>query len=337
MGLFALFRSSFVVRRNHSGILIGTQTLEAGALRRSRRSEPSGQRVGEPPLGQVSHPGHVSVGPNQYGAGGSDYPERGKLPRTNIRGVDQLNAIRPFVESLQVESLLAVPLVDGEDHQGILILQQCGAPRAWRPTDSLVLKTIADQMVLAVNNSKLRNLMKTLAVTDEKSGLLKRASYIDVLLSESRRALEQNSTASVMLLHFGKASVLVKEIGEPAVENMMQQIGQNICSQLRQNDVAVRYELTTIALILPDTTDKNSFFVVEKMRKALAGVKISGSGRALTIAVGIAEAVLLQQYDPIDIVTEAINRVESALESAQAEGPNAAKSLAPQFQTSAVA
>src|SRR5437868_3904263 len=130
---------------------------------------------------------------------------QGTVSIVNVKSAPELAPIRQFVDALNIESVLAVPLVDGEDHQGILILEQCGAPRVWRPTDALVLKTIADQMVLAVNNSKLRNLMKTLAVTDEKSGLLKRASYIDVLLSETRRALEQNSTASVMLLHFGKA------------------------------------------------------------------------------------------------------------------------------------
>ena len=131
--------------------------------------------------------------------------------------------------------------------------------------------------------------------------------------------------------------MLVKEIGEQGVENMMQQIGQNICAQVRQNDVAVRYELTTIALILPDTTDKNSFFVVEKMRKALSEVKIPNSDKAIPITVGIAEAVMQSQYDPIDIVTEVINRAENALEAARNEGGNTAKSLAPQFLNSAVA
>jgi diguanylate cyclase (GGDEF)-like protein len=262
---------------------------------------------------------------------------QGTVSIQNARGAFELNAIRPFVESLQVESLLAVPLVDGEDHQGILILEQCGAPRVWRPTDALVLKTIADQMVLAVNNSKLRNLMNTLAVTDEKSGLLKRASYVDVLLSETRRALEQNSTASVMLLHFGKASALVKEIGENAVETMMQQIGQVVCSHVRQNDVAVRYELTTIAVVLADTNDKNAFFVVDKLRKVLAATKVPGKDRPVPMTVGIAEAVMQSKFDPIDIVTEVINRAEHALEAAKAEGPNKAQSVAPMLEAAAVA
>ena len=32
----------------------------------------SGERVREPPLGSVSHPGHISVGSNQNGGGSSD-------------------------------------------------------------------------------------------------------------------------------------------------------------------------------------------------------------------------------------------------------------------------
>ncbi len=117
----------------------------------------------------------------------------------------------------------------------------------------------------------------------------------------------------------------------------MQQVGQTICAQVRQNDIAVRYDLASIALILPDTNDKNAFFVVDKMRKVLAGQKIPGTDKPLNIAVGIAEAVMQQQFEAIDIVTEAINRAEAALDAARAEGPNSAKALAAQLQAVAVA
>ena len=178
------------------------------------------------------------------------------------------------IHALNIESLLAVPLLDAGEQSGILILEQT-SPRQWRQTDLVVLKTIAEQVVLAVSNARLRTLMKTLAVTDEKSGLLKRSSYLDVLLSEVRRSLQQKTPLTLMLLHFGKASALVKEIGEAQVENMMQQIGQTLASHIRQNDVAVRYDLTTIALVLSDTTEKNAFLVVDKMRKVLARDKNS--------------------------------------------------------------
>ncbi len=253
----------------------------------------------------------------------------------NAPTAGELAAVKQHLADLQVQSILAVPLMDGEEHAGILILEQCEA-REWTQSDVFVLKTIADQMVLAVNNSKLRSLVKTLAVTDEKTGLLRRSSYLDVLLSEVRRAVQQKSTASVMLLQFARPG-LAKEVGEPAVENLIQQLGQIITTHIRQNDVAVRYDLTTIALVLSETNEKNSFFVVDKLRKALEAIRMPGGGdKAVPIAAGIAEIVARQDFDPVDIVTEVINRAEHALEAAKSEGGNKAHSLAPRLEAEAV-
>ncbi|HEU4414713.1 MAG TPA: diguanylate cyclase [Candidatus Angelobacter sp.] len=254
----------------------------------------------------------------------------------NAKSARELAPAAEHIHALNIESLLAVPLLDSGEQSGILILEHT-SPRQWRQTDVVVLKTIAEQMVLAVSNVRLRTLMKTLAVTDEKSGLLKRSSYLDVLLSEVRRCLQQKAPMTLMLLHFGKASALAKEIGESQVEGMMQQIGQALASHIRQNDVAVRYDLTTIALVLSDTTEKNAFLVVDKMRKVLAPNKIPGTDRNPPISVGIAEAVLQERFDAVDMVTEVINRVESALEVARSEGGNKAHSLAPAIQPTAIA
>lgn len=257
----------------------------------------------------------------------------GAVAIPNVATVPELEPIQPVITALNIQALLAVSLMDGDTHAGLLILEQCGAQRHWLPTDTVVLRTIADQMVLAVNNARLRSLVKNLAVTDEKSGLLKRSSYLDVLMSEVRRSVQQNSPLSVMLMDFGKASMLVREMGESGVESMMQQLGQMIASHIRQNDVAVRYDLTEIALILADTNDKNAFFVVDKMRKLLDGMRLSVRNAPLKTTVGIAEAVLDPSYDPVDIVTEVINRAESSLHAAKHDGGNIARSLAPAFAT----
>jgi diguanylate cyclase (GGDEF)-like protein len=254
----------------------------------------------------------------------------------NAKASRELAPAAEHIHSLNIESLLAVPLIDAGEQSGILILEQI-APRPWQQTDIVVLRTIAEQMVLAVSNVRLRTLMKTLAVTDEKSGLLKRSSYLDVLLSEVRRSLQQKSPMTLMLLHFGKASALAKEIGEGEVENMMQQLGQTLASHIRQNDVAIRYDLTTIALVLSDTSEKNAFLVVDKMRKVLSPTKIPGTERTPPLSVGIAETVLQERFDAVDMVTEVINRVESALEVARTEGGNKAHSLAPTLQPNAMA
>ena len=72
-------------------------------------------------------------------------------------------------------------------------------------------------MVIALNNVGLRRLVKNLSVTDENSGLLKRASYLDLLQAETRRGLQQGTAVTVLLMQFGGEARLVKEFGEPAV------------------------------------------------------------------------------------------------------------------------
>jgi GGDEF domain-containing protein len=142
---------------------------------------------------------------------------------------------------------------------------------------------------------------------------------------------------TIMLLKFGKAGALVREFGETTVENMMQSVGQSVCANIRQTDTAVRYDKVTIALVLGDTKDANAQFVVDKMRKVLTGAKIPETEHPVTMAAGIAGAVLHKEYDPVDIVTEVINRAEQALDIAQSQGPNSSHAQAPGIESVAVA
>ena len=252
----------------------------------------------------------------------------GVIAAPDARNSAELAPLHAAMETQGTESLLALPLFDGDQHVGMLILEQNGVRREWKPTEIAVLRSIADQIVMAVNNARLRSLVKTLAVTDEKSGLLKRSSYLDVLLSEVRRSMQQGSPMTLLLMNFGKHSVLTRERGEPALEAMMQQIGQVLCSHVRQNDVAVRYGPTEIALLLADTNDRNAFLVVEKMRKVLA-IQPSPSGKIPDFLAGIAEAMLVPEFDPVDVVTELINRAEQALTVAKTDSGSAVHCLAP--------
>ena len=108
----------------------------------------------------------------------------------------------------------------------------------------VVLKTLAEQMVIALNNAGLRRLVKNLSVTDEKSGLLKRASYIDLLLAESKRAIQNASALSVLLLQFGKSAAMIKEYGEAEVQAVMETSGTVVRREhpLERSGVSLRHD-----------------------------------------------------------------------------------------------
>ena len=259
---------------------------------------------------------------------------RGTVTITDAATAPELLGIRKAIEELQVQSLLALPLTEGNDQIGVVILAQNTA-RAWKPSEVMVLKTLTDQVVIALNNAGLRRLVKNLSVTDEKSGLLKRASYLDLLQAETRRGLQQGTAVTVLLMNFGRRSVLMKEYGEQAVDTTMQQIGQLFSANIRTNDLAFRYQATTVALILGDTGEKEALLAVEKLRRLLADVRFSPKGTAVDFSAGLAQAVMRQHFDPVDIVTEVVNRADVALEQAVAQGLGKIVCQAPQFAASA--
>ena len=263
------------------------------------------------------------------------------VARGTVELPDTLNApesqpIRRALAELGVTSLLAIPLMDGEDHVGILVFMQ-SAQRNWHPSEVVVLKTLGEQVVIALNNAGLRRLVRNLSVTDEKSGLLKRASYLDLALAEAQRASQQATPLTILLMHFGRSAALIKEFGEQAVEAIMDQVGQLFTANIRSNDLAFRYDTTTVAIILGDTAEKEALLAVEKLRKLAADVGLPGKDHPVAFTAGLAEAVMRTTFDPVDIVTEVINRAEQALHDALAQGPGSVMSLAPNLASAAVA
>src|SRR5581483_2211668 len=168
----------------------------------------------------------------------------------------------------------------------------------------------------------------------ENSGLLKRASYLDLLMGEVRRASQQASPVTVLIMRFGERATVAKEHGEAAADDTMKGLSQLVAANVRQNDLAFRYEANAIAIVLGETAETEALRVVEKMRR-LIGTAINEKQIAASFNAGVAEAVIRQQFDAVDTVTEVINRAERALEKSVAEG--AGKSIALQAALTAAA
>jgi diguanylate cyclase (GGDEF)-like protein len=258
---------------------------------------------------------------------------RGTLAYPDTSSAPELQGLKQQLSDLNARSLLALPLMDGNDHLGVILLIE-STSRPWPANDVMVFKMIAEQVSIALNNAGLRRLVKNLSVTDENSGLLKRASYIDLLMGEVRRASQQATPVSVLLMRFAERATIAKEQGEAAADNLMQRLGKLVAANVRQNDLAFRYAANAIAVVLGETGETESLRVVDKMRR-LIGTAIGEKQIAASFNAGIAEAVIRQQFDAVDIVTEVINRAERALEKAVADGPG--KSVAAPSTLSAAA
>jgi len=238
----------------------------------------------------------------------------------NPRAIDdaascaELARVAPVVNVLGVRSMLVVPLMDAEQAVGVIVLQQCEQARGWPPGELVLLRSVADRVVLTTAQIKLQSLVK--AVSDDRSGLLSRGAYLDCLVTECGRAMKEQQPLSAALLQFGKGQASVRELGQEKFARFLQQAVQELVSHLPESDVGVRYDSVTLALIFPNTRGADMAAAVERIRRMLAGITIDGHA-GLPLTAGVAEAAVSSCPDPVDAVTELINRLEVALDEAQ--------------------
>jgi diguanylate cyclase (GGDEF)-like protein len=229
-----------------------------------------------------------------------------------------------ILAELGLETALGVTLTDKETQApaAMLIVGQATAHK-WRPNQTYFLQAIGDQMMMSVSHTRLRTLVRRMGVSDERTGLLSRSSYVGCLLNEADRARTQGTTLSLAILQIDRGSEMLRQQGEAPLEKFLEQLARSLQPMVRQNDMAVKYTSWALAFILPDTTTSGAQNLVEKLRRAAAGVRPPWDSTQVTLSAGIVEAVARQDYDSEDIVTDLINRAEFTMEETRKLGGDA--------------
>ena len=179
-------------------------------------------------LAVVGPPGHPPQMASEFCASGFEASPGSQIVRLigqferamadSLGGLPLEASTAPILKEMALEAALAVQLTDPETQApaGMLIVGFAG-PHAWKPNETYFLQSIGDQMLMCVHHTRLRSLVRTLAVADEKTGLLARGSYIDCLLHESQRARTQDVPLALALLQIDGGPELLAPAGRGAV------------------------------------------------------------------------------------------------------------------------
>jgi diguanylate cyclase (GGDEF)-like protein len=267
---------------------------------------------------EYAAPGFAALGPQKIS---SIVGMVTQVTPDSMGGVELQAASLPTLRELGLESALGVMLTDKETQapSGALLIGDARG-RKWKPNESYFLQAVGDQLVMSVNHTRLRSLVRSLAVADEKTGLLNRGAYIDCLLVESNRARAQNTAISLIVVHVDRGGDLLRQHGDAAVDHYIEQLARALSSAIRQTDVAVKYTAWSLAFILPDTSLENARALGEKLRQLASAVRPSWGTPDLTISAVVAEASSRPGDETEDRVTEWINRAEAGLEDARQRG-----------------
>jgi len=226
-----------------------------------------------------------------------------------------------ILRDLKMQTALGVMISDKETNMpaGMLIAARPDDHK-WKPNEVYFLQAIGDQMLMSVTHTRLRSLVRRMGVSDERSGLLSRSSYVSCLLTEADRAKTQGTPLALAVLQIDRGAEILRQQGEPPMERFLEQLARALQPIVRQNDVAVKYTAWSLAFILPDTTLAGAKNLADKLRRAASGLRPPWDSTSITLSAGIVEAVPKPDYDSEDIVTDLINRAEHSMEEARKKG-----------------
>lgn len=252
-----------------------------------------------------------------------------KMTPDALGGIELSVSANPELRDLGLSSALGVVLTDKEtQHPAGALIVGSSQMRRWKPNEGFFLQAVGDQLVLSVNHSRLRSLVRSLAVTDERTGLLSRGAYVDCLLMESNRARSQGTALSMIVLHVDRGGDLLRQHGDAAVDHFIEQLARAVSSAVRQTDVAVKYTAWSLVFILPDTSFDNARALAEKLRQVAATIQPSWGDQDLTISAVVAQSTSRPGDETEDRVTEWMNRAEAGIDEARQRGGNTLVELA---------
>jgi diguanylate cyclase (GGDEF)-like protein len=190
-------------------------------------------------------------------------------------------------QAQHIRPVAAVPLIYQERFMGVLMVRSDDATRIWQETEILLLRTVADQVTVAVNHARLFAQTQQQALTDGLTGCFNRRFFEMQLERDMHLATRMRQPVSLILLdvdHFKKVN---DTFGHDAGDVALRQLADSLREELRGVDTAARYGGEEFAVILPQAGVEGAVAVAERLRARIEKTEVPGVG-FITASFGVA-------------------------------------------------
>jgi diguanylate cyclase (GGDEF)-like protein/PAS domain S-box-containing protein len=132
--------------------------------------------------------------------------------------------------------------------------------------------------------------LRSLATTDELTGLSNRRHFIEIAQREIKRAARLKHGLSIALVDLDRFKQINDSHGHSVGDVALVEFARIGLTQVREIDVIARFGGDEFALLLPEATKAQACDVVERFRGALSATPITAEGvrLALTMSAGVA-------------------------------------------------
>jgi diguanylate cyclase (GGDEF)-like protein len=185
--------------------------------------------------------------------------------------------------------------------------------------DRDLLRSLAWQATLALENVELHQEVQRQAVTDKLTGLANHGRFQEVLGSEMEQVRRYHYPVGLIMLDIDNFKQINDTYGHPQGDQVLQNVARVLRDNSREADWAARYGGEEMALILPHTDLEGSYAIAERVRTSIAALRIpllDGHGLIqVTASIGVTAS---SEGDKNALISEA----DAALYQAKRDGKN---------------
>jgi diguanylate cyclase (GGDEF)-like protein len=237
---------------------------------------------------------------------------------------------RDFLAKLQVKSTIIVPILDGDHLWGLLVAHNCSILRVWQSWESELLKQLAIQLAIAIQQSELyqklqlaNQQLENMAMVDQLTQIANRRCFDDKFKSIWEHLLREQGCLSLLLCDIDFFKQYNDTYGHGAGDICLTLIAQAMRQVVnRATDLVARYGGEEFVIILPYTSSYGAIQIAQNIHEAIQQMNIphvaSKVQQYVTLSTGIATVIPDTNLSPCDLIEAA----DKALYQAKAEGRN---------------
>jgi diguanylate cyclase (GGDEF)-like protein len=181
----------------------------------------------------------------------------------------------------------AVPVIYRERTMGVLMVSSDEPQRLWQENEILLMRTVADQVAVAVNHARLFQQMQQQALTDGLTGCFNRRFFEIQLERDLHLATRMRQPVSLIMLDIDHFKLVNDTHGHDAGDGALRIIAGALREEVRGVDTAARYGGEEFAVILPQAGLEGALLVAERLRARIEKMEMQGVGR-ITASFGVA-------------------------------------------------
>ncbi len=190
-----------------------------------------------------------------------------------------------------------------------------------RPINPKELTTRVDSLGKVM---KYKNNLKTIAITDELTGLYNRKYLHSRLDAEISRAKRYSTSLSCVLIDIDFFKTVNDMYGYDWGDVLLKKIAQMLEALIRKEDILTRYGDEEFILVLPNTSEEQAFIFAERFRRDIEKMEFIPASEEerhpITISGGISAYPFLENVE--ENSNTIIRYAEHALYSAKKRGKN---------------